>query len=124
MMQIMGVLHALRLYHIDLLHKMPIEKGIVDIKLVNSPLVIECNAKSSTEGDRIYHGIESLVKINALLLVKAFSNKASFIPYNRAIKIFLMRSSHLFPTTFYLGLRGTRVQVLFGMRASYSSCIA
>ena len=67
---------------------MPIEKGIVGIKLVNSPLAIECNAKHSMDGDEIYHGNESLVKINALLLVKAFSNKASFILCNRAVRIF------------------------------------
>ena len=66
---------------------MPIEKSIVDIKLANSLLTIKCNAKHSTEGDGIYHETESLMKINARLLVKAFSNKASFIPYNRAVGI-------------------------------------
>ena len=80
MMQIMGISHALWLCHIDLLRKMPIEKDIVDMKLANSSLASECNAKHSTDGDEIYHEIESLVKINARLLVKAFSNKASFIP--------------------------------------------
>ena len=85
MMQIMGVSHALLLHHIDLLLKMSIEKGIVDIKLANSPLAMECNAKHNTDGDRIYHGIENLMKINARLLVKSFSNKASFIPCNRAV---------------------------------------
>ena len=64
MMQIMGVLPALQLRYIDLLHKMPIKKGIVDIKLVNSLLAIECNAKHITDSDRIYHRTESLVKIN------------------------------------------------------------
>ena len=68
---------------------MPIEKGIVDIKLANSPLAIECNAKHSKDGDEIYHGTESLVKINARLLVKAFSNKTSFIPCNKSIRILI-----------------------------------
>ena len=66
---------------------MPIEKGIIDIKLANSPHAIECNAKHSTNGDGIYCGTESLVKINVWLLMKAFSNKVSFIPCNRAIGI-------------------------------------
>ena len=66
---------------------MPIEKGIVDIKLANSLLAIQCNAKHSTDGDGIYHGTKSLVKINARLLVKAFSNKESFIPCNGAVGI-------------------------------------
>ena len=79
-MRIINVFNALRLHHIDLLCKMHIEKGIVDIKLTNSPLVIQCNAKNNMNGDEIYHGTESLVKINARLLVKAFSNKESIIP--------------------------------------------
>ena len=90
MMRIMGVAHAPLLRHIDLLHKMPIEKGIVDIKLANSPLVIECNAKHNTNGDGIYHETESLVKNKVRLLVKAFSNKASFIPCNRVVEDFFM----------------------------------
>ena len=86
MMWIIGVSHALRLRYIDLLRKMPIEEGI-NIKLVNAPLAIECNAKHSTDSDGIYHGTKSLVKINIRLLVKAFSNNASFISCNRAVEI-------------------------------------
>ena len=67
---------------------MPIEKGIVDIKLVNSSLAIEFNAKHSIDGDGIYHGTKSLVKINVRLLVKAFSNKVSFIQCNSVVGIF------------------------------------
>ena len=121
MIRIIGVSHALRLCHIDLLHKMPIEKGIVDIKLANSPLAIECNAKHSTDGDGIYQGTKSFMKINVRLLMKAFINKASFIPCNRAVGICLMQNTHFLPTTFCPGLGGTKVQVLFQMRASYSS---
>ena len=88
MMQIIDVLHALQLRHINLLLKMPIEKGIIYIKLANSPLVIECNAKHSTDDDEIYHKTESLVKVNARLLVKVFSNKETFIPCNRVVEIF------------------------------------
>ena len=90
MMWIIDVLHALRLRHIDLLRKMPIEKCIIYIKLANSPLAIEFNAKHNTNGDEIYQGTESLVKVNARLLVKAFSNKASFIPCNRPSRFCLM----------------------------------
>ena len=76
---------------------MPIEKDIIRIMLVNSPMTIECNAKYSTNGDEIYHGTESLVKVNARLLVKAFSNKASFIPCNRVVRI-LFDAKHPFVT--------------------------
>ena len=95
MMRIMDVSHALQLRHIDLPRKMPIEKGIVDIKLVSSPLAIEYNAKHSTNDDGIYHETKSLVKINARLLVKAFSNKASFLPCNSAVEI-LFNAKHPF----------------------------
>ena len=80
MMWIISIAHALQLCHIDLLREMPIQNGIIYIKLAKSPLAIEGNAKHSTDGDGIYHGTESLVKVNTQLLVKAFSNKASFIP--------------------------------------------
>ena len=100
-MWIMGISHALRLRHIDLLRKMPIEKDIVDIKLANSPLVIECNAKHSTNGGGIYHGTKSLMKINAQLLVKVFSNKANFIPCNSVVRI-LFNAKHSFVAHYIL----------------------
>ena len=95
MMQIISVAHTLRLCHIDLFHKMPIEKGIIHIKLENSPPTIECNVKHNTDDDEIYHGTEHLVKVNARLLVKAFSNKVSFTSCNRAVKI-LFNMKHPF----------------------------
>ena len=96
MMQIIGVAHTLQLHNTNLLRKMPIEKSIIHIKLANSPLTIECNAKHSMDDDGIYHtGTESLMKVNAQLLVKAFSNKASFISCNRAVRI-LFNAKHPF----------------------------
>ena len=74
---------------------MPIEKGIIYIKLANSPLVIECNAKHNTNNDEIYHRTESLMKVNVRLLVKVFSNKATFIPCNKVIEI-LFDAKHPF----------------------------
>ena len=79
MMWIISVAHALWLHHIDLLLEMPIKKDIIDIKLVKPLLAIEGNAKHSTDNDGIYHKTKSLMKVNAQLLVKAVSNKTSFI---------------------------------------------
>ena len=90
MMQIISVAHALRLCHIDLLREMPIKKGIIYIKFLKSPLAIEDNAKHS-----IVMGFITRLKVNARLLVKAFSNKASFITCNRAIMI-LFDAKHPF----------------------------
>ena len=89
MMRIIGIAHALQLCH------MPIKKDIIYIKLANAPLKVNCNAKHSTNGDQIYHEIESLMKVNAWLLVKAFSNNASFIPCNRAVMM-LFNAKHSF----------------------------
>ena len=99
-MRIISVAHALRLRHINLIREMPIEKDNFNIKLAKSPLAIEGNAKHSTDGDEIYHGTESLVKVNGRLLVKAFSNKESFIPCNRAIGI-LFDVKHPFVASLY-----------------------
>ena len=102
-MWIVGVSHALRLRHIDLLRKMLIKKGIVDIKLANFPLVIECNTKHNMESDEIYHETKSLVKINARLLLKAFSNKAIFILCNSVVGI-LFDAKHPFVAYYILPL--------------------
>ena len=101
MLLIIGVVHTIQLHHIDLLYKMPIEKTIIYIKMVNFPLAIECNAKHSTNGDNFYHGIESHVKVIAQLLVKAFRNKASFIQFNRVVGI-LSDAKHLFVAHYIL----------------------
>ena len=76
-------------------------KGIINVKLAKALLAMECNVEHSIEGDAIYHGTESLVKINTQLLVKAFSNKQSFIPSNRAIGI-LFDAKNLFVTHYVL----------------------
>ena len=80
---------------------MSIEKDIVYIKLANAPLTVGGNAKHSTDGDRIYHGSESHVKVNVQLLVKAFSNKASFILCKKAIVI-LFNAKHPFVAPYIL----------------------
>ena len=66
---------------------MLVEKGVINIKMTKGPLSMECNAENSMDGDGVDHGTESLVKINTQLLMKAFSNKSSFTPSNRAIEI-------------------------------------
>ena len=122
-MQIISITHALRLRHIDLLREMPIEKGIIYIKLAKSPLAIKGNVKHSANDDEIYHRIESLMKVNSWLLVKSFSNKASFIG-NRAVGI-LFDAKHPFFAHYILpSLGGTKAQVPFWMGASYSSYIS
>ena len=76
---------------------------IIYIKLANSPLAIECNARNSVDGDEIYHGTKSFMKVNVRLLVKAFSNKASFILYNIVVRI-LFDTKHPFRTHYIMPL--------------------
>ena len=87
MMWIIDITHALLLRHIDLLREMPIEKGIIYIKLAKAPLAMECNSKNIINSDGIHHRTESLVKVNTRLFVKAFSNKPISILCSRAIGI-------------------------------------
>ena len=101
MMRIVGVAHAVRLRQIDILRNMLIEKDIIYIMLTNAPLTVEGNAKHSTDGDRIYLETERLVKGNARLLVKAFSNKASFILCNRVVRI-MFNAKHPFVAHYIL----------------------
>ena len=90
---------------------MPIEKDIIYIKLVNLPLTIECNAKHSTDGDEIYHETESLVKVNAQLLVKAIINRERFLPCNRVVGI-LFDAKHPF-IAHYILLRSRTVGIMY-----------
>ena len=53
------------------------------------------------ESDEIYHGSESLVKVNTWLLVKAFRKKPSFILCRRAIEI-LFDAKHPFVAHYIL----------------------
>ena len=87
MVLIISVSNDLRLCRINLLHKMPIEKDIIYIKLSNSLLAINRKTKHCTDGYGIYHRRKSLMKINTWSLVKAFSNKTSLVPFNRSIRI-------------------------------------
>ena len=85
---------------------MSIEKDIVDSKLGNSLLTIECNAKHNRNGDRIYHGIKSPMKINAQQLEKAFSDKASFLLCNRAVGVLFDAKHPFFSHNILLRSRG------------------
>ena len=87
---------------------MPIEKGIIHIKLANFAFAIECKTKHSMDGDRIYHVTKGLVKVNIWLLVKAFRNKPSFVHAIESSIFHLMRNTHLLPTRFCPDLGGTR----------------
>ena len=115
MMWILGVAQTLRLRHVDLLGEMPVEKVFIDKKLAKAPLAMECNAKHSTNGEGIYHGTKSLMKINTWLLVKACSNKSSFISSNKVIEIlFDAKKPICCPLCSALGLGEQETKCLFG----------
>ena len=115
MMWILGVVHSLRLRQVDLLGEMHVEKVVIEKKLAKAPLAMEYNAKHSTNGDGIYHGTTSLMKINTWLLVKAFSSKTSFISSNKAIEIlFDAKKPICCPLCSALGLGEQETKCLFG----------
>ena len=76
------------------------------------------------DGDGIDHETKILVNINTRLLVKAFSNKLSFISSKRTIGILFDAKTYLLPTIFCHELGGKIYKVSFRMRASYLYCMA
>ena len=95
MMQIISVSLALQLRHIDILHKIHIEEGIIYIKLENSPLAIELKTKHRTNGDGIYHRTKSLMKFNTRLLVKPLAIRRALYRAIEPSGFCLMRNTHL-----------------------------
>ena len=74
---------------------MPIEKGIIDVQLANTPRAIYRKAENNTNNDWVDHGTKNVVKINFWLLMKSFSNKTGLVSFNGAIG-FAFDSKHPF----------------------------
>ena len=65
----------------------PLRKALFTSSWRSPHLRLRAMTKHGTNGDGIYHKTLSLVKVNVQLLVKAFSNNASFILRNRVVGI-------------------------------------
>lgn len=76
-----GGLHA-----VDCLSESAMEKNILDIELVNRPLVGQCQGENSADCRGLDNGAESLVIVKSGPLCKAVKNPVSLIPIKRAIR--------------------------------------
>ena len=66
---------------------MSIEKSVVNIKLMNSPLVMKSNTQNSANSDWIDYWTKGFMEVNTRTLVKTFRNKMRLIAINRTIRM-------------------------------------
>ncbi|GMP94104.1 hypothetical protein CsSME_00043686 [Camellia sinensis var. sinensis] len=77
--------------HVDLLKKITIKEGILDIHLKKLPVASSSNSNSKQTANRgkLSNRGEDLLIINAIFLVETLGNKTSFVALNRAIRMSL-----------------------------------
>lgn len=72
---------------IDFFSEVSMKKGILDVKLVDRPSIIDHKAENSADCSRLGDGAEGLVIVNVSLLIKAFGNKACFVSLSTTISM-------------------------------------
>jgi hypothetical protein len=77
------------LSHVYIFINEPMEKGIVDVNLVNFPIFHGGNGENSSYGDRLHNRAICFSIINTWLLMKDFSNKSRFITVYTSISLSL-----------------------------------
>jgi hypothetical protein len=76
---------AWRRLHIDFLTKLTIKKGVLDIQLRDRPLTDRGNSEKGPNSGHMSNWSKCLLIVNAILLLKATSHKASLVALKRAI---------------------------------------
>jgi hypothetical protein len=71
---------ARRLHAVDLLVKVAMEEGILDVKLMHMPCAGRGDAENDADGGRLDDGTERLIKVNAGLLREATDNPSRLVP--------------------------------------------
>ena len=113
-----------RLHIINRLVEGAMQESIIDIKLMNRPIMRESNCEHCANGSRLDHGTEGLIKINSKTLSETSKNPTSLLSLKRTISTILMAINPLVGHN--IGSRGTRTNshVLLAINAEYSSVIA
>ena len=78
-----------RLLHVDCLFQITMEKGILNIQLLNFPLLSDCNVENCAYGSSPYNRAESLYKISPFLLLISSCNKPGLELIHSSIGIVL-----------------------------------
>ena len=85
-----GINKTRRLLAIDLLVKIAVEEGILDIKLVDRPRTGDRNGEDDADGGRFDNRAERLVEVDARLLGVATDHPPSLIPSQPSIRMEFM----------------------------------
>jgi hypothetical protein len=75
---------------VDLLVKIAIEKGVLDIELVDRPRPRDGDAEDDADRGRLGDGTKRLVKVDARLLREAPDNPPRLVPSKTAIRVKLV----------------------------------
>jgi hypothetical protein len=85
-----GVNKARRLLTVDLLVKVAMKKGILDVELVNRPRPRESDAEDDADRGWLDDGAEGLVEINPRLLREAADDPSSLVASKAAVGVKLV----------------------------------
>ena len=95
-----------RLHIINRFVEGAMQESILDIKLMNRPILRESNCEHCANGSRLDHGTEGLIKINSKTLSETSKNPTSLLSLKRTISTILMAINPLVGHN--IGSRGTR----------------
>jgi hypothetical protein len=66
------------------------QKSILQIQLMNGPIMCQCNRKNDPNSDWFHHGTEGLTEINTWLLSESLEHPSCLVPIMRAIRMELV----------------------------------
>ena len=70
---------------VDSLSQGTMEERIVDIQLMNRPVLVKSQAEDSADGGRLHNGTESLVEVDARALSESAKDPTRFVALKRTI---------------------------------------
>ena len=79
MVRMLRMVKARRLFHINELMEITMEKCVGDIQLANMPTLADSEGKEETNSSDLNDRTEGFVVINAFFLVEAFSDETGFV---------------------------------------------
>jgi len=104
-----AILKTGRLGAVYCLGQIAMEKGILDIQLMNRPAARECQGQNCADSSRFDNRTEGLIKINTWALCEATKHPTGLVPFQRTICLELVLE-HPFAAN-NIGLRWSRNQI-------------